>query len=506
MVDWSAFFYGLHMLATWKTPVAITLGIWIGLVFGAIPGLTAGMAIAIALPFTFLLDPLTALNFLTSIYTGGLTGGGIPAILINAPGAPAAIATPLDGYPMAKRGLHNEALGIQITSSVIGGLAGYIFLLFFIHPMVRVALQFGPSEMIFFIVLVLVVIGTIHEKHFFRTLFAGLLGLLLGTVGTSQATGVVRGTMGFDALEDGIPTALAILGVFCIPELFDLITRQFVIEDEAARTRNIRRFIVGIKLTFRYIKTLIRGALIGVFVGILPAAGAAIAALLSYSRAKQHARPGQRFGEGEPEGVVAAEVANNASEGGAMCTMLVLGVPGSGTAALVMAAFMLQGLPVGPTLFRDNAPLVYALISVNLIQELFQGFFALALAFYLVRIIFLPTRILAPALIVIMAMGSYCMRNLFFDVYVLFFFGIIGWFFRRYDFYVPSFIIGVILGNGLDVQVSLYAALFGSDLSVFVQRPISLVFMLMTLITVGFQVYRYLGVRRQTGMGAKNTP
>jgi len=334
MVTWPAFFKGLNLIVAWQTPLCIFIGLWVGLIFGVIPGLMGSIAIAVILPFTFLLEPITALVLLTSVYTGALTGGGIAATLINTPGTPAGIATTFDGYPMAKKGYQNEALGLQITASVIGGFFSYVFLLFFIHPMANLAIKFGPSEMIFILILVLVVIGAIHGEHFFRTLFIGIFGLLLGTIGTSQSTGVVRGTMGFDAIEDGIPVAIGILGIFCIPELFDLITRKFIAEDAKAQSNDIKRLMHGFKATFRYVKTLIRGTLIGIFIGILPAAGSAIASLFSYSQAEQHAKPGQCFGKGEPEGVVAAEVANNASEGGSMSILLALGVPGSGTAAV----------------------------------------------------------------------------------------------------------------------------------------------------------------------------
>ncbi|MBW2148703.1 MAG: tripartite tricarboxylate transporter permease [Deltaproteobacteria bacterium] len=491
MVDWPSFFQGLYLIATWKTLVVILLGMWIGLILGVIPGLTGSIGIAIMLPITFLMDPVTALILLTSVYTGGLTGGGITAILINAPGAPGAIATTFDGYPMTKKGYQNEALGLQITSSIIGGFSSYIFLLFFIHPLVRLALKFGPAEMIFLTIFVLILIGTIRGRSFSRTLFIGIFGLLLGTIGTSEATGVIRGAMGFDALEDGIPRIICIIGMFAIPEMLDLITRGFIADVTIAKSQDIRKLFQGVLATFQYIKTLIRSALIGIFIGTLPAAGSTVACLVSYSQAKRAAKPGQHFGEGEREGVVAAETANNASEGGAMAILLALGIPGSGSTAILIAAFMLHGLVPGARLFQDNAPLVYGLISANLIQMILLGFCALLVAFYLARVVFVPTRILAPALMAVMAMGAYSVRNLFFDVYLLFFFGILGWFFRRYDFPSTSFIIGFILGKNLDMDVYRYAALFGSDLMVFIKRPVSAILLILTFITLGVQICRY---------------
>jgi len=491
MVDWEAFAGGLQLIATWKTPVLVFAGMMTGLIFGVIPGLTSSIGIAIILPVTFLMEPIDALVLLTSVYTGGLTGGGITAILINTPGAPGAIATTFDGYPMTQKGFQNEALGLQITSSVIGGFSGYIFLLFFIHAMVRFALQFGPSEMIFLTVFVLIVIGAVRGRSLARTLFIGIFGLLVGTIGTSEVTGIVRGAMGFDGLEDGIPRVICIVGLFAVPEMLNLITRGFIADINVARAQDIRKLLRGVQDTFRYIKTIIRGALIGISIGTLPAAGSTVSCLLSYSQAKRAAKKNQHFGEGEPEGIVAAETANNASEGGAMAILLALGIPGSGSTAVLIAAFTLHGLVPGPRLFQDNAAMVYGLIAANLFQMLILGFAALFVAFYLARVVFVPTRILAPCLMIVMAMGAYSVRNMFFDVYLLFFVGILGWFFRRYDFPTTSFIIGYILGKNLDMEFYRYASLFGSDITVFLKRPISAVLFFMTLLTVALQIHRY---------------
>ncbi|MFH1705036.1 MAG: tripartite tricarboxylate transporter permease [Patescibacteria group bacterium] len=505
MIEWSAFFQGLQLLVSWKTPVAIIIGMWIGLIFGVIPGLMGTMAIAVILPFTFLIDPLTSLILLTSIYTGSLTGSGITAILINTPGTPAGIATTFDGYPMTQKGQQNRALGLQITSSVFGGLFGYVFLLFFIRPMGRFALQFGSSEMLLIMVLVFLIIATIHGEHFFRTIFIGVFGLLLSTVGTSTTTGLIRGTMSMEALEDGFPKAIGIIGIFCIPELFDMIRTEYISQSQVTKEKHdLKKFFEGCRYTFRYVKTMVRSALIGTFIGILPAAGPTIASLFSYSRAKQHAKPSQCYGEGEPEGVVAAEVANNAAEGGSMSILIALGIPGSGTGALLIAAFMLQGLTVGPTTFRDHTALIYAIIVGNIFQMVFLGFFALLLAFYVSRVVFVPTRILAPALIVVITIGSFCFRNMFFDVYMVFLFGIIGWFFRRHHFSNTSFIIGFILGDGMDDEMYVFKALFGHDLTKIFVHPISIVLLVVILVTIGVQIYNYRQKSKERGFTINN--
>ena len=491
MVDWPVFFEGLNLIATWKIPVVMFIGMWLGLIFGVIPGLTGSLCIAVLLPITFLMDALTALAFLTAVYTGGLTGGGITAILINTPGTPGAIATTFDGYPMTKKGMQNEVLGLQVTSSVIGGLAGYVFLLFFISPIVKIALKFGPSEMIFLTILMLIIIGTLGGRSLSRTLMVGLFGLLVGTIGTSEATGVVRGAMGLMELEDGIPSIILVIGMFAIPEMLEIITRSFIAEDAVDVSHDFKKLLSGVWATFRYVKTLIRSSLTGIAMGVLPGIGSTLACLLSYAQAERRAKPNQRFGEGEPEGVVAAETANNASEGGAMGILLALGIPGSGSTAILLAAFMLHGMVPGPRLLKENGPLIYGLIAANLFQMLLLIFIAIIVAFYMGRVIFVPTRIIAPTLLAIMTIGAFSLRNLFFDVYVLFFFGIFAWFWRRSHFPIISFMIGVLLGKRLDMEVYRYAALFGSDLTILFKRPISAVLFALILFTLGINVYRF---------------
>jgi len=492
MIPWPEFLKGFELILQWQIFVFIVLGMFLGLILGAIPGLTGGVGMAVLIPTTFLMEPLTALVFLTSIYSGSLTGGGITSILINTPGTGGAVATTFDGYPMTKKGLQNEALGIQISSSVVGGLLSYLFLLFLIHSMVKVALMFGPSEMLFLTIFVLIMISTIQGEYFERAFLAGSFGLLLGTVGCSDVTGVIRGTMGFETLEDGIPRIIIIMAMFAIPEMLDLITKGFITDIESASQQDAKKFLKGVKITFRYWRRLLKSAFIGIFIGCLPAAGASIASLLSYSQAKRSAKKHQRFGEGEPEGVVAAETANNGSEGGAMAVLLALGIPGSGAAAILMGAFMLHGLVPGPRLVVDYGPLVYGLIIANIFQMVVMGFCAFVLIFYCSRVVFVPTKILAPVLIIVMAIGAFGVRNAMLDISILFLFGIVGWFFRRYRFSPVNFIIGFILAGSLDLGMYQYVALFGNTLNAVITRPITGFFFLLSLGFMGFELYKNL--------------
>lgn len=502
MVDWVALVKGFGLLANWHIPVVIFFGMLLGLIIGVIPGMTAALGIAVLLPITFVMDPLTALILLTSVYTGSLTGGGILAILINTPGTPGAVATTFDGYPMTQKGMQNEALGLQITASVIGGFLSYLFLLFFIKPMAWVALQFGPSEMLFLTIFVLVVIGTLQGEYFSRSFFAGVFGLLLSTVGTSEATGVVRGTLGIDALEDGFPFILAIIGMFAIPELLNLVTRQTISEVAIGKGHDLKKLMQGVRSTLQYRWTTLRGTTIGVFIGLLPGAGATLASLLSYSFAKRSARKDQHYGEGEPEGVVAAESANNASEGGSMACLLALGIPGSAATAVILGGFMLHGLVPGPGLFRDNASLVYGLIVGNIFQMCLLGFFALIVAFYVARVVIVPTYVLLPTLIIVVATGVFSFRNLFMDVAVLFSFGLIGYFFKRYHFTLVSFMLGILLGKQIDMEMYRFAALFKHNPAQVLARPITMGFIALIIVTILFQIRRTIKERK----GEKTDP
>ncbi|MEZ5909383.1 MAG: tripartite tricarboxylate transporter permease [Hyphomicrobiaceae bacterium] len=499
MIDWGSLAKGLLLLADWQIPLVVAAGMLFGLIVGVIPGMTSALGLAIVLPLTFKMDPFPALMLLTSVYTGALTGGGILAILINTPGTPGAVATTFDGYPMARKGLHNEALGIQITASVIGGLIGYLVLLLFIQPMVWLALQFGPSEMLFLTILVLVIVGVLEGKYLSRALFAGLLGLMLATIGTSTATGEARGTFGIDALEDGLPLVLCIIGMFAIPELIQLVSRRSISEADLERAHDFGKLAAGVGTTFAAWRTWLRGSFLGVGIGLLPAAGATLASLLSYAMAKRRARPEQKFGEGEPEGVVAAESANNATEGGAMGILLALGIPGSASTAVILGGFMLHGLVPGARLLRDNGPFVYALVVGNIFQMLVLGFFTLLVAYYVARVVLVPSRALVPILIVVMTLGAFSFRNQVFDVYVLYAFGLLGWLMRRYQFPLVSLMIGLFLGRQLDEEFVRFRTLFVDNPAALLERPISIVFIVLILTTLALQVRRSLRARRASG-------
>ncbi|WP_308918227.1 tripartite tricarboxylate transporter permease [Jannaschia sp. LMIT008] len=495
MIDGGAIAAGAALLLDWQVPVLILGGMVLGLVIGAIPGMTAALGLAAILPLTFQLDALPALILMTAVYTGSLTGGGFLAILINTPGTPGAAATTFDGYPMAKAGRQNEALGLQIAASVIGGAISYLALLAFIEPMARFALLFGSGEMLFLTIFVILMIATLQRRSFARTIFAGVIGLLLSTIGTSVTTGIPRGTMGLDALEDGLPVILCVIGLFALPELIAIVARPAIAEG-ATRGTDIRRMMGGVRQGFGAVATWARGSAIGTLVGLLPAAGATVASLLSYAAASKRARASERFGEGEPKGVVAAESANNASEGGAMAVLMALGVPGSASTAVISGAFLLHGLVPGPRLFIDNGPLVYGLILGNLAQMAMLGLFAVLVASQVVRIVTVPSRLLAPILAVVLALGAYSFRGLWEDVVITFAFGLLGHVMRRHHFPLIALMIGLFLGRQIDADFVRFVILYGDDPMALLSRPIVATFAVLSLGLVLWQVRQAWTERR----------
>ena len=274
--DFPLMLSSLDMLCQWQIIVVALFGLVFGLIAGVIPGVNSALGIAVLLPLTFKMEPIVALILLTSVYAGGLTGGGILAILLNTPGAPAAVATTFDGYPMAQKGLVNEALGIQVFSSTIGGIFSFIFVLLLIRPMSQLALMFGPSEMMMLVILVFVVVSTLCGKSFLRSIFAGIFGLLVSTIGVSGITSMERGTMGIDAMLDGIPNLICIVGLFSIPELIELTQKQSVIANTYHMNMSaggIRKLLTGVKMAMQYKWTMFRSAVLGLVIGLLPAAG-----------------------------------------------------------------------------------------------------------------------------------------------------------------------------------------------------------------------------------------
>ncbi|MEX2643500.1 MAG: tripartite tricarboxylate transporter permease, partial [Acetobacterales bacterium] len=348
-------------LAAWAV---IVPGLLIGLIGGAMPGVSISMTMAIFLPATLYMDFLPAILFLTAIFTGGGFGGSVPAVLMNIPGTPSAVATTFDGYPMTQQGRHNEALGVALVASCIGMMAGYILLFLLIEPLSIAVLRLGPLEMLVVAIWGLTLIAALHGVHMLRGLMAGLVGVLFGTLGMNDA-GYIRGTFGIPVLLDGIPPIPAIIGLFVASQLFNLISREYIVEDEASRKMSFPLIWRGVREALRHPTVLVRGSVIGIVIGAVPGVGSSVSNLLSYAETRRRDPDPESYGTGNPKGVVAAESANSSSEGGSMATLLALGIPGGGGTAILLAAFATHNIVGGPKFLADHKDIVYAIIFGN---------------------------------------------------------------------------------------------------------------------------------------------
>jgi putative tricarboxylic transport membrane protein len=475
MLDFSAMAEALRLLfGSWMPWLVMLPGLAIGFVFGAVPGLTTSMAMVIFLPLTLYMDFLSAMIFLTSIFTGGGFGCAIPAILVNIPGMPAAVATTFDGYPMAQRGEHNEALGLGLAASTFAEALSYVILLLLVVPIANFVLKLSSPEMLIVGLWGLTLIAALRGRHYARGLVAGVFGLLLGTIGFS-ARGDIRGTMGIDLLLDGVPEIPALMGLFCAAELFKLMRTDYIVAKAEARGVSLKRILSGMRDTFRHPRILVRGSLIGVVIGAVPGVGSAVANLLAYSEARRTEPHPERFGTGDPRGVIAAEAANSSSEGGSMATLLALGIPGGGATAIMLGAFAIHNITGGPRFIAENKPLVYAIIFSNLAQSVVLMVVGIALVYLAGTIVRMPVRVLVPSIFAVSVFGCYAITGNIAGPVTFFVFTLIGWQMQCYDYPVAATVVGLLLAHLVEGEALRTYQMSGGDPAFLLERPIALV-------------------------------
>jgi putative tricarboxylic transport membrane protein len=498
MFDFEATQAALGLLFNDWTPWLVVIpGILIGLIFGAIPGLQISMAMAIFLPMTLYLDFMQAMLFLTAIFTGGSFAGAIPAILMNIPGTSSSIATAFDGYPMSQKGQHNLALGIALGASCIGVMLGYTILLLMIKPISELVLQIGPAEMTIVILWGITLIASLSGQQLLKGLIAGGFGLLVGTIGYGEA-GVARGTFGSAYLLDGIPVIPAMMGMFAASELFRLVNAQYLIEDSAARKVNVGEILKGFCQALTYPWVIIRGSLIGVFVGAVPGVGSSVANLLSYIQAKKNDASPESFGTGNSAGIVASESANSTSEAGSMATLLALGIPGGGATAVMLAAFAMHNITGGPQFIREQADVVYAIIFANFVQAFLL--IALGLLFIpaLANVIKVPMRYLIPSVLSLATFGSFSLTGNMTGPFTVLVFALIGWLLKRYGYSVPAAVIGLLLGGIAEESLIYSYQISGGHWSYLLERPLSMAMLaLLTASLLGGKLIEQLNQKVQ---------
>ncbi len=481
----------------------IAIGLFFGMLVGSLPGFTTIMAMAILLPFSFNMDPLIGLPFLIGIYKGGIYGGSIPAILISMPGTGAAVATTFDGPALTKQGKARKALEMGLAASVFGDFISDIVTIVMIAPIAYIALQFGPPELMSVLILSLVVIASTTNGLFIKSLIMVFIGIGFAMIGTAPIGLITRFTFGWFPLTGGIPILPMLIGLFAVPEIFSAVEKRAAsyIRDKSIDIRNTERLTrADLRRCF---KTMCRSTMIGTWIGMVPGVGQVVAAFMGYAAAKNASDHPETFGHGELEGIAAAETANNAVNGPTMVPMLTLGIPGDNVTAILLGAFMIQGLTPGPELMIESGPMVYAvLISMVIANVLFLGIGWATIPMF-ARLVTIRKSILLPLTIIFAFAGSMVFHNQPFEIIYLIFFGVLGYILRKLRFDVAPLAMAFILARPLEEAFSQTLALSSGEMVPYLltSRPIALAFLIATPLIAYFLWRRSVKLRRRMAEG-----
>ena len=491
---------GITSFFTLVSVTSALLGLIAGLVIGALPGLTATMTVAILTPFTFFMDVHIALPFLLGIYKGAIYGGSIPAILINTPGTNAAAATTLDGYPLARQGRARQALEMSLYGSVIGDLLATLVLIAVTAPLAAIAIRFSSPEFAILFVFSLTMIAGVSGRSFGKGLIAAIIGGMIGCIGLDPMTGYQRFTFGIPDMTGGISLVPVLIGMFALSEVMIQSERRIVGTISSAAHRAEAR--LALREIRKNLGTILRSAGIGIGIGALPGLGAETACWLAYGAAKGRSKQPEKFGRGSLEGVAAAETSNNATVPATLVPMLVFGIPGDTVTAMLLGAFMAQGLLPGPLLFQQHGDTIYGLFGILLLTStLLLGFGLVAIRCFR-YVVVVPQSILLPAVVVLCFAGAYAISSNMFDVLVLLVGGFAGYAMRKTGIPIPPFVIALLLGPGLENSLR-QSLLFSVDgPMIFVSRPISATMLVVGAVVVGFAIWRKIAARG-AGFGAE---
>lgn len=461
-------------------------GTFIGIVFGAIPGLSATMAVAVCLPLTFKMPQTLSIAFLISLYIGGISGGLISAILLNIPGTPSSVATTFDGVPMARKGQAGKALGVAVFSSLFGTLFSVLVLIFVAAPVASLALKFGPYEYFSVCFFAMVLLSALVSDSMLKGFTATVIGILVSMVGVAPVGNAIRFTFGFRALNLGFAHIPVLIGLFAVADILkSSIKKPCTEKAEVVQNYNIKG--LGFKLSelsgqgFNFL----RSAVIGLVIGILPGIGGSTSNVIAYSVGKQTSKNGKDYGTGIVDGIVASEVSNNACIGGAMIPLLTLGIPGDGPTAILLGGLTIAGVSPGPLLFRNNPTFVYSIYFALLIAAVMMFVVELFGMKVFVRILMIPKHYLLPVIMALCVVGVLGSNNQYFDIWAAVIFGVIGFLMIRYHFPISPFILGFLLGGVMEaylIRSIQYSR--GNLIKGFSGSPISMFFLCATVISV----------------------
>jgi putative tricarboxylic transport membrane protein len=487
-----------EVFTAWNFTILV-LGTVGGLILGATPGLSPTMAVALLIPFTFHMQPATGLILLGAAYTSTVAGGAVSAILLSIPGAPANIATTLDGHPLAKQGRATAALHYCFISSFIGGVLGVFVLIFFTPTLSQWALGFGPSHLFWVAILGVTVIGSLGTGSVIKGLFSGFVGLWISTIGYDPVLGVERFYY-TEHVAGGINIIAALVGLFAIPQVLLMITPKNLDNDVTTYAMEEQNILTSIKETLLRWKALTIGSITGIIVGLIPGAGGQIAGLVAYDQTRKMSVNKEKFGKGEPAGVIAAESANNAMVGPSLVPLLTLSVPGSPTAAVLLGGLLIHGLFPGPSLFTDHAPIVWTFIDSLLVGQLLMCVFGIAISRYSRFVMNIPEFYMAAAITVLAVFGTYSVQNSFSDVLVMMTLGVTMFFASKIGFSPSPVVLGIILGPIAEtnfLQGQLIGSVGDGVFNYFFIGPLNMTLIAIVVLSVVYSAYSEIKTRKQ---------
>lgn len=487
-------FTGLKIILTPSTFLLITAGTILGVIFGALPGVSASMAVALALPFAYAMNPVIAIAFLVSVYCASITGGGITAILFKIPGTPSSAPTTFDGYPMAQRGEAGKALGFSLVASAVGGMVAAFAMALISPQLSSIALKFGPSELFAVSFLGLSVLSCLDSDNIVKTLISGLLGLFLACIGMDPMLGIARFTWGSSTLLSGIEMIPVMIGLFAVTEVLKQTGKPRTKLESVSKDDDgskVKTVLPGFKEIWDTKATMARSSVLGTIVGILPGAGATIASFLSYAIEKKVSKRADKLGTGIADGIVASEAANNAATGGSMVPLLSLGIPGGNAAAIMMTALVIKGVQIGPLLVKTQPDYLASVFGSMFVTNIVMVIVAMAVAKVFAKILAVPYTILGPVIVMLATIGAYALKNNSGDVLLMATAGIIGYLFVKLKYNSAALVLGLVLGQMSESNFRRAYTLTNGNLATIFTKPITAVLMTACVIMLVYPLIKF---------------
>lgn len=464
----------------------IMIGLIFGIFIGSLPGMTATMGVAVMVPFSYYLEPDTAMLLMSGVFCGAIFGGSISAVLLGIPGTPASVPTAWEGFPMAKRGEAGRALHLCTAASVVGGVVSSIALLLFAPVLADFALKFGAPETMMLAIFGMTVVSSLTAGNMLRGAIVAFLSLLLACIGQDPINGYARFTFGNHQLIGGLSLVPVLIGVFSLPEVFNLVEEIIRTRKESHKAMRIKvgSMRISPKEMLTHAVTIVKSAIMGVIIGIIPAASADVAAFLAYNEAKRSSKHPETFMNGEPDGLIASETANNAVTGASLIPLLTLSIPGSAPAALYLGVLYVNGLRPGTTLFTNNAATVYTLMAGFLIVNILMYVAGLAYCKVAGNVVRVPREILVPIILVLCVVGSFACNHNWFDVWIMFIVGTASYVLGKCGFPLSPIALGLILGPIFEPRLAQTNVMFKGNFLLLFTRPICVVFMFLIVISL----------------------